>query len=164
MAVINVPYGEATKKQRKADSEAKRSAVLKSMFDSGLDSHVKSFLLKYDFGFFMKKSTLSHASKELKTQEGFTRHKIADLNIMLKWGAKQHCQFWRVRLKPSIRTADATEEYWDRLKNIVAKLELVLFRDEVISVEIAERIVRTKISTNTMLLKGLPQRLRVWEK
>jgi hypothetical protein len=152
------------KQKNKADSEAKKSAVLKSMFDSGLDSHVKTFLLKYELGFFIKKVSLSQASKELKSWSSFTRHKIADLNIMLNWGAKQHCKFWRAKLKPAMRTVDATEDYWDRLKNAVAKLEEVLSCEEVKSDETAARIVRTKIATNTMLLKGLPERLKFWKR
>lgn len=120
-----------------------------------------SFLRLHDFDFFKTATKLSDVSKAFRNQHSL-KLKLSHLNVVMRLTAKTACVCYRQKLKPVKSHSDADPEYWERLKAAVETMMPYLAMDGV-NLGVAERIVRLKISTNRVLLQGLPGRLRVWE-
>lgn len=63
------------------------------------------------------------------------------------------------RLRPMRRDCSLTEEQWFELKRVVS---FFLERLQGLTIREAVRVVRTKISCNADVLRGLPSRFHVW--
>lgn len=120
-----------------------------------------SFLRLHDYEFFIKETKLSDVSQAFRNQHSL-KMKLSHLNVVMRITAKTACVCYRQKLKPIKHADDADPEYWENLKGVVETMMPYLAMEGV-NLEVAERIVRLKISTNRVLLQGLPSRLRVWE-
>lgn len=121
----------------------------------------EKFLSLHDFDFFLKEATLSDVSKAFRNQYSL-KMKVSHLNVLMRLTAKSACEYYRKKLKATKSHSVADPEYWEKLKAAVEEM-LPQLSGEQITLPKAERIVRTRISTNQKLLQGLPKRLRVWE-
>lgn len=65
------------------------------------------------------------------------------------------------RRKPKSTARIFTNDQWDQLREVVEKLKPQI---EGQGIAIAFDIIRTKISTNVLQLRGLPKRLHYWNK
>jgi hypothetical protein len=124
--------------------------------------NVEKFLKEHDLQFFLEKKSLRDVvklAKEAGVEGTVSTGTIKSNTPLMKQWRRSYCILWGRRINPRSATKVKETEYWEKLKAVVEK-NLVQLQGQ--KIDVAERIVRIHIATNTDLLRGLPQRLQVW--
>lgn len=152
----------ATPKQKRSRAEVELEVMQELYQLHGLQKKIEDHLFRCDVTLFCTKANLTLAARGFRALEKVD-FPIRKLAVAMRVIAREKCKFWMKKVKSRRSLAEADNEYWDRLKVAVIQLAPALC-NPLVNIEMAERIVRTKISTNVHLLNGLPSRMRFWEK
>lgn len=104
---------------------------------------------------FLEGKTLQQGKNdfELSTQLRTTHEKFGK-------EADECVKVWLVKVKSRTKNLDLDNAGWNRLKEAVCALLPEL---QGLRIDQAELVIRTRVSCNTQLLRGLPKRLQVWQ-